>query len=67
MQNNELEQVIKNADSAINNEGFDHLMEFYSEDATLVVKPGIFAKGKEEIRQAFIVAFYFFQLDYISM
>ncbi|MFF2855561.1 YybH family protein [Peribacillus sp. NPDC058002] len=54
MQNHELEQVIKNADRAINNEDFDHLMEFYSEDATLVVKPGTFAKGKAEIRRAFI-------------
>lgn len=41
MQNHELEQVIKNADRAINNEDFDHLMEFYSEDAILVVKPNI--------------------------
>ncbi|MEC0301089.1 YybH family protein [Peribacillus frigoritolerans] len=60
MQNHELEQVIKNADRAINNEDFDHLMEFYSEDATLVVKPGTVAKGKEEIRRAFIaIAEYF--------
>ncbi|MFE4813784.1 YybH family protein [Peribacillus simplex] len=60
MQNHELEQVIKNADRAINDEDFDHLMEFYSEEATLVVKPGKFAKGKEEIRRAFIaIAEYF--------
>ena len=60
MQNHELEQVIKNADRAINNEDFDQLMEFYSEDATLVVKPGTVAKGKDEIRRAFIaIAEYF--------
>ncbi|WHX68944.1 hypothetical protein QNH26_10375 [Peribacillus frigoritolerans] len=60
MQNHELEQVIKNADRPINKEDFDHLMEFYSEDATLVVKPGTVAKGKEEIRRAFIaIAEYF--------
>ncbi|CAH0292207.1 hypothetical protein SRABI80_03992 [Peribacillus frigoritolerans] len=60
MQNHELEQVIKNADRAINKEDFDHLMKFYSEDATLVVKPGTVAKGKEEIRRAFIaIAEYF--------
>lgn len=53
MQNKELEQVIKNADSAINREDFDALMDFYSEDATLVVKPGLLAKGKVEIRRAF--------------
>lgn len=46
MEKHGLEQVIKNADRAINNEDFDQLMDFYSEDATLVVKPGTFAKGK---------------------
>lgn len=60
MQNHELEQAIKNADRPINKEDFDHLMEFYSEDATLVVKPGTVTKGKEEIRRAFIaIAEYF--------
>jgi uncharacterized protein (TIGR02246 family) len=60
MQNDELTQVIKNADSAINREDFDALMDFYAEDATLVVKPGMLAKGKEEIRRAFeAIANYF--------
>jgi uncharacterized protein (TIGR02246 family) len=60
MQNHELIQVIKNADNAINKEDFDDLMNFYSEDATLVVKPGTLAKGKEEIRRAFgAIADYF--------
>ena len=60
MPNDELRQVIKNADSAINREDFDALMDFYSEDATLVVKPGMLAKGKEEIRRAFeAIADYF--------
>jgi uncharacterized protein (TIGR02246 family) len=60
MQNDELTHVIKKADSAINREDLDELMEFYSEDATLVVKPGMLAKGKEEIRRAFeAIADYF--------
>jgi uncharacterized protein (TIGR02246 family) len=60
MQNDELKQVIKKADSAINREDFDALMDFYSEDATLVVRPGMLAKGKEEIRRAFeAIADYF--------
>ncbi|WP_028402191.1 YybH family protein [Ectobacillus panaciterrae] len=60
MQNNELKQIVKNADSAINQENFDDLMDFYSEDAILVVKPGMLAKGKEEIRRAFeAIADYF--------
>ena len=60
MQNHELRQLIKNADRAINQENFDDLMNFYSEDAILVVKPGMLAKGKEEIRLAFeAIANYF--------
>jgi uncharacterized protein (TIGR02246 family) len=60
VQNDELKQVIKKADSAINREDFDALMDFYSEDATLVVRPGMLAKGKEEIRRAFeAIADYF--------
>lgn len=60
MQSHELRQIIKNADRAINQENFDDLMNFYSEDAILVVKPGMLAKGKEEIRRAFeAIANYF--------
>jgi uncharacterized protein (TIGR02246 family) len=60
MQNHELRQLIKNADRAINQENFDDLMNFYSEDAILVVKPGMLAKGKEEIRREFeAIANYF--------
>ncbi|WP_342044073.1 YybH family protein [Bacillus sp. OTU530] len=60
MQSHELKQIIKNADLAINQENFDDLMNFYSEDATLVVKPGMLAKGKAEIRRAFeAIANYF--------
>lgn len=60
MQEHELKQIIKNADTAINQENFDDLMNFYSEDAILVVKPGMLAKGKQEIRRAFeAIANYF--------
>lgn len=60
MQNHELVQIIKNADAAINREDFDSVMSFYSNGATLVVKPGMFAKGKVEIRRAFeVIADYF--------
>ena len=30
------------------------LMDFYTEDAILVVKPGMIARGQHEIKQAFI-------------
>ncbi|MFB9762573.1 YybH family protein [Ectobacillus funiculus] len=60
MQSHDLKQIIKNADHAINQENFDDLMNFYSEDAILVVKPGMLAKGKAEIRRAFeAIANYF--------
>lgn len=46
--------IINAADEAINREDFDSLMDFYTEDATLVVVPGKVASGKEEIRKAFV-------------
>ena len=56
----ELLDLIKQADLAIKQEKFDELMDFYTEDAILVVKPGMIARGKSEIKQAFIkIAAYF--------
>jgi uncharacterized protein (TIGR02246 family) len=49
----ELRQIIERADKAITAEDFDTLMEIYAEDATLVVRPGLHASGKERIRKAF--------------
>jgi len=46
--------MIAAACEAINREDFDALMDFYAEDATLVVVPGRAATGKEEIRKAFM-------------
>ncbi|MFJ7726131.1 YybH family protein [Neobacillus sp. NPDC097160] len=50
----ELKEFIKKCDSAIKREDFDTLMNYYTEDAILVVKPGMIARGKEEIKKAFI-------------
>jgi len=49
----DLKAVIEAADAAIGREDFDELMAFYAEDAVLVVKPGLNATGKEQIRKAF--------------
>lgn len=58
--NEEIKKLISAADKAIKEERFDDLMEFYTEDAVLVVKPGLEAKGKKEIKNAFIkIAAYF--------
>lgn len=54
MPTHELRHVIEAADSAINSENFDALMNFYSDDATLVIRPGLNATGKEQIRKAFV-------------
>lgn len=59
-----LENIIKGliyeADKAIKEERFDDLMKFYTKDAVLVVKPGMEARGKDEIKNAFIkIAKYF--------
>jgi uncharacterized protein (TIGR02246 family) len=56
----ELKELIKKCDLAIKNEDFDTLMNYYTNDAILVVKPGMIAKGKDEIKKAFIaIAKYF--------
>lgn len=55
-----VERIIKECDKAIVAEDFDSLMENYTEDAILVVTPGINAIGKHEIRVAFErIAVYF--------
>lgn len=48
-----LHDVIAAADRAITDEDFEAVMAFYTEDATLVVRPGLYATGKEQIRRAF--------------
>ena len=53
MTKHELEAVIAAADRAITDEDFDGLMAFYADDATLVVRPGMLATGKPQIRKAF--------------
>lgn len=58
--NEEIKQLIAAADAAIKEERFDDLMEFYTDDAVLVVKPGLEVKCKEAIKAAFIkIAAYF--------
>src|SRR5262249_30649164 len=47
-----VELQIERADLAINREDFDTVMDIYSDDAVLVVKPGMNAVGKIEIRKA---------------
>ncbi|MDU2063632.1 MAG: nuclear transport factor 2 family protein [Sporomusaceae bacterium] len=56
----ELNELIKRCDLAIKQEDFDTLMNYYADDAILVVKPGMIARGKVEIKKAFIaIAKYF--------
>lgn len=56
----ELKEFIKKCDTAIKQEDFDTLMNDYTDDAILVIKPGMIAQGKDEIKAAFIkIARYF--------
>lgn len=48
-----IELLISKADTAINQEDFETLIDIYSDDAVLVVKPGMNAVGKEQIKKAF--------------
>ena len=58
--NEEIRNLIAAADKAIKEERFDDLIEFYTDDAVLVVRPGLEVKGKEAIKKAFIkIAAYF--------
>lgn len=58
--NEEIKKLISEADCAIREERFDDLMNFYTEDAVLVVKPGLEVQGKDAIKKAFIkIAAYF--------
>lgn len=60
MSSHPVQKVIEAADRAIVAEDFDALMDFYADDAILVVKPGLYAIGKEQIRRAFVkIAEYF--------
>ncbi|GAB3254553.1 YybH family protein [Chitinimonas naiadis] len=60
MTSHAVKQRVEAADQAINREDFDSLMDFYADDATLVVKPGMNVTGKAQIRQAFVaIAGYF--------
>ncbi|MES2317623.1 MAG: SgcJ/EcaC family oxidoreductase [Pseudomonadota bacterium] len=54
MQIHPINAMITAAAEAINREDFDSLMDFYTDDATVVVVPGRAANGKEEIHKAFV-------------
>ena len=53
MDRHPVETLIGQADAAINREDFDALMRIYAEAAVLVVKPGLEARGRAQIRRAF--------------
>lgn len=61
MHSHPLRQIIESCDRAITAKDYDALMENYSEDAALVVKPGTIVKGKDNIRKAFIAITDYFQ------
>lgn len=58
--NETIQKLIRQADEAIREERFDDLLEYYTEDAVLVIKPGTEAHGKQAIKEAFVkIASYF--------
>ena len=54
MSTHPINAMIAAAADAINREDFDALMDFYTNDATLVVVPGRAANGKQEIGEAYV-------------
>jgi uncharacterized protein (TIGR02246 family) len=61
MSTHPLRHIIEACDKAISEKDYDTLMTYYAEDAALVVKPGMLARGKENIRKAFIAIADYFQ------
>ena len=61
MSTHALRQIIEACDKAITARDFDLLMTYYAEDAALVVKPGMVATGKDNIRKAFVAISDYFQ------
>lgn len=61
MTDHPLKTLIEAADCSISAKDFDGLMQFYTDDATLVVKAGLYAKGKDQIRKAFEAISAYFQ------
>lgn len=53
-------ESVRAADRAINTRDLAALMDFYDDDATLVVEPGRLARGKPAIRTAYERIFQFF-------
>ena len=51
--NERIKELIAAAYKAIKEERYEDLMEFYTEDAVLVVRPGLRVHGKEAIKEAF--------------
>jgi ketosteroid isomerase-like protein len=47
----ELKELINKCDSAIKREDFDTLMNYYTDDAILVVKPGMIREGKKKSKK----------------
>lgn len=60
-----LKTLIKKANRSIEQADWEALMEFYAEDAILVVKPGVVARGKEQIEQVFRRVYEYFHGEMI--
>lgn len=52
MNHQALKQEIHAADEAINNKDFDAVTKFYTNEAALVVKPGLIVYGHSDIKEA---------------
>lgn len=56
----EIKSIIEICDRLIHEEKFDELTKYYTEEAVLVVKPDLVARGRAQIKSAFIkIAAYF--------
>lgn len=56
----EIKSIIDTCDFLIHEECFDELVNYYTDDAILVIKPGTIVRGRNKIKSAFVkIAEYF--------
>lgn len=59
----DIKSIIEICDRLFHEEKFDELTKYYTEEAVLVVKPDLVARGRAQIKSAFIKIAAYFDFD----
>ena len=52
-----IDEAVKELDEAVNNKNIEAVLDFYEDEALLVIQPGRIARGKLELRKFFEAVF----------